>query len=76
MECYKKEDLTDSEIEQEAARIRAACGCEVESLPFVGAFIWNDAKRGAARTIDRQLKLEKLIFDKLSVKNEVGVVME
>ena len=63
MECYKKEDLTDSEIEQEAERIRAACGCEVESLPFVGAFIWNDAKRGAARTIDRHLNSTKLIVE-------------
>ena len=63
MECYKKEDLTDSEIEQEAARIRAACGCEVESLPFVGAFIWNDAKRGAARTIDRHLNSTKVIVE-------------
>ena len=63
MECYKKEDWTDSMIEQEAARLRAACSCEVESLSFVGAFIMNDVKRGAARTIDRQLNRTKVIVE-------------
>ena len=63
MACYKKEDLTDSEIIQEAARIRAYCSCEVESLLFVGVNIVNSAKRGAARTISRHLNSSKVIVE-------------
>ena len=78
MACYEKVGLTASEVEQQAARmyasIRADCSCEVESLPFVGVFIWNEAKRGAARTINRHLNSTKVIVEQDQVIELYGIV--
>jgi len=60
---YKNTDFTASEMEQEAKRLEKVCNCNVESLPFIGAFILKNTQTGAARTIGYYLDSAKEIAE-------------